>query len=196
MRPTPIRCREIPQPPPPRQPINHPGQFPDPPLPRHPEHFPHGPLDLRGQHHRIPPQHHSLTLPTYSDHVNHQLDGPKTTRRPDSYWATGRPREQQDRALAESLNFGVYDSVSGEQVAYARIVTDYATFGWLCDVYVDRAVRGKHIGTALITAVRAHLAPFGLRRILLATRDAHGLYEKIGFEQLDDPGKWMVLGRR
>ncbi|MFF2086117.1 GNAT family N-acetyltransferase [Nocardia sp. NPDC058176] len=114
----------------------------------------------------------------------------------DSYWAEGRPREQQDRAIAGSLNFGVYDSVSDAQVAYARIVTDYATFGWLCDVYVDRAVRGKGIGTALITAIREHLQPFGLRRILLATADAHDLYEKIGFEQLDNPDRWMALGRQ
>ncbi|MGW6728920.1 GNAT family N-acetyltransferase [Nocardia sp. NPDC055029] len=113
----------------------------------------------------------------------------------DSYWAMGRTRELQDRAIAESLNFGVYDSVSGEQVAYARVVTDRATFAWLCDVYVDRAVRGKGVGVALIAAVRDHLAPYGLRRVMLATHDAHPLYEKFGFEPLADPEKWMVLGR-
>ncbi|MEV6213832.1 GNAT family N-acetyltransferase [Nocardia sp. NPDC051833] len=113
----------------------------------------------------------------------------------DSYWAMGRTRELQDRAIAESLNVGIYDSVSGDQVAYARVVTDRTTFAWLCDVYVDRAVRGKGIGVALIAAVRDHLAPYGLRRIMLATADAHTLYEKFGFEPLTDPEKWMVLGR-
>lgn len=111
----------------------------------------------------------------------------------DAYWAIGRPREKQDRAIAASLNFGVYDTASGEQVAYARVVTDMATFAWLCDVYVDRAVRGKGIGVALVGAVREHLRPHGLRRIMLATRDAHGVYEKLGFAPLAQPDIWMAL---
>ncbi|KUN76878.1 GNAT family N-acetyltransferase [Streptomyces griseoruber] len=111
----------------------------------------------------------------------------------DAYWALGRERERQDRAIAASLNFGVYDSASGEQVAYARVVTDLATFAWLCDVYVDPAVRGKGIGTSLVAAVRDHLLPHGLRRILLATHDAHGVYEKVGFEALEEPDRWMAL---
>ncbi|WP_086768112.1 GNAT family N-acetyltransferase [Streptomyces bobili] len=111
----------------------------------------------------------------------------------DAYWALGREREKQERAIAGSLNFGVYDAMSGEQVAYARVVTDLATFAWLCDVYVDPAVRGKGIGTSLVAAVRDHLRPHGLRRILLATRDAHGVYEKIGFEALAEPDHWMAL---
>ncbi|WP_431772932.1 GNAT family N-acetyltransferase [Streptomyces cucumeris] len=111
----------------------------------------------------------------------------------DAYWAIGRSRETQDRAIASSLNFGVYDTASGAQVAYARIVTDYATFSWLCDVYVDRSVRGKGVGSGLVTAVRDHLAPYGTRRILLATDDAHGVYAKVGFEPLDDPSQWMNL---
>ncbi|MFR0353785.1 GNAT family N-acetyltransferase [Streptomyces sediminimaris] len=111
----------------------------------------------------------------------------------DAYWATGRSREKQESAVAGSLNFGVYDSVSGEQVAYARVVTDRATFAWLCDVYVDRRVRGKNIGTALVGAVREHLRPYGLRRILLATHDAHGVYEKLGFRELARPDRWMAL---
>lgn len=112
----------------------------------------------------------------------------------DAYWAVGRPREKQDAAIAGSLNFGVYDTASGEQVGYARVVTDKATFAWLCDVYVSRAARGKGLGTALVAAIRDHLAPYGLRRILLATADAHGVYEKIGFEPLPDPEKWMIYG--
>jgi GNAT superfamily N-acetyltransferase len=114
----------------------------------------------------------------------------------DAYWALGRSREKQDRAIAGSLNFGVYRSISGAQVGYARVVTDHATFAWLCDVYVDPAARGKGLGTALATAVRDRLAPDGLRRILLATADAHALYVKVGFAPLAKPEKWMVLGEQ
>ncbi|MFK4147863.1 GNAT family N-acetyltransferase [Streptomyces sp. NPDC004065] len=111
----------------------------------------------------------------------------------DAYWALGRPLGKQRRAMEGSLNFGVFDTLSGEQVAYARVVTDHATFAWLCDVYVDPAVRGKGLGTALVGAVREHLRPCGLRRIMLATHDAHGVYEKLGFRPLERPGQWMAL---
>lgn len=76
---------------------------------------------------------------------------------------------------------------------FARVVTDHATFAWLCDVYVDRSARGEGLGTALVTAVRDHFAPLGLRRILLTTDDAHGLYEKLGFKELAVPGNWLNL---
>jgi predicted GNAT family acetyltransferase len=111
----------------------------------------------------------------------------------DAYWALGRPREKLESAIRGSLNFGVYEAFSGEQVAYARVVTDRATFAWLCDVYVDPAVRGKGLGTALVAAVRDHLLPYGLRRVLLATHDAHGVYAKLGFEPLAEPDRWMAL---
>ncbi|GGV24733.1 GNAT family N-acetyltransferase [Streptomyces spectabilis] len=114
----------------------------------------------------------------------------------DAYWALGRPRAKQDAAIAGSLNFGVYETASGDQVAYARVVTDRATFAWLCDVYVDRSVRGTGLGTALAAGIRDHLAAHGLRRILLATGDAHGVYEKIGFKGLQNPDMWMVLGEQ
>ncbi|MGW6685112.1 GNAT family N-acetyltransferase [Streptomyces sp. NPDC054961] len=112
----------------------------------------------------------------------------------DSYWARGRSREKQDAAIDGSVNLGVYDAASGVQVAYARMITDRVTFAWLCDVYVDPGARGKGLGTALAGAVRDHLAPYGIRRILLATADAHGVYEKVGFGPLDAPENWMVLG--
>ena len=112
----------------------------------------------------------------------------------DAYWALGRTREKQDAAIAGSLNFGVYDVASGAQVGYARVITDRTTFAWLCDVYIAREVRGKGLGTALAGAVRDRLAPYGIRRILLATADAHAVYAKVGFEPLADPGKWMALG--
>lgn len=112
----------------------------------------------------------------------------------DAYWALGRPVETVRRSIEASLNFGVYERASGQQVGYARVVTDRATFAWLCDVYVDPSLRGSGVGTALLGAVRDHLEPFGLRRVMLATADAHGLYEKVGFRTVIDPGKWMILG--
>lgn len=117
----------------------------------------------------------------------------------DAYWALGRSREQQDTAIDHSLNFGVYapEPASGAagQVAYARVVTDRATFAWLCDVYVAREARGAGVGSGLVAAVRDHLAPYRLRRVLLATGDAHGVYAKLGFAPLADPTQWMALGR-
>ncbi|MCM2577320.1 GNAT family N-acetyltransferase [Streptomyces meridianus] len=112
----------------------------------------------------------------------------------DAYWALGRSEETVRRAVEGSLNFGMYEQGSGRQVAYARVVTDRATFAWLCDVYVDASLRGTGVGTALLEEVRDRLEPFGLRRVMLATADAHGLYEKVGFRTVTDPGKWMVLG--
>ncbi|WP_228975512.1 GNAT family N-acetyltransferase [Streptomyces sp. DH12] len=111
----------------------------------------------------------------------------------DAYWARGRERGRQDRAIDGSLNFGAYDGETGAQAAYARVVTDLATFAWLCDVYVHPAARGGGLGTGLVGAVRDHLAPYGLKRVLLATEDAHGLYARLGFEPLADPGRWMSL---
>ncbi|MFC8592554.1 GNAT family N-acetyltransferase [Streptomyces atroolivaceus] len=111
----------------------------------------------------------------------------------DAYWAMGRTREQQDRMIAGSLNFGAYDRISGRQAAYARVITDRASFAWICDVYVDRASRGHGLGTRLVTAVRDELAPLGVRRFLLATKDAHGVYAKLGFTPLAEPDMWMAL---
>jgi GNAT superfamily N-acetyltransferase len=111
----------------------------------------------------------------------------------DAYWALGRTREKQDRAIEGSLNFGVYGTASGEQVAYARVITDRATFGWLCDVYVDPSARGKGVGGALVAAVRDELRSYGVRRVLLATHDAHGVYARHGFAELERPGDWMAL---
>jgi GNAT superfamily N-acetyltransferase len=112
----------------------------------------------------------------------------------DAYWALGRPLAKQEAAIAGSLNFGAYHEETGEQHAYARVVTDRATFAWLCDVYVDPAARGRGLGTALVAFARDHLKPYGVRRVLLATNDAHGVYARLGFEPLAEPRKWMALG--
>ena len=108
-----------------------------------------------------------------------------------SYWARGRSRDLQDRAAAGSRTYGVFDVETGEQVAYARVVTDGATFAWLCDVIVDPNVRGRGAGVALVEGVVAELEPLGLKRVLLATADAHTLYAKVGFVPLVEPENWM-----
>ena len=109
-----------------------------------------------------------------------------------AYWALGRARDVQDAAIDASRNFAVIDTATGAQVAYARVVTDGVTFAWLCDVFVDPEVRGECVGIGLIEGVVTALEPLGLRRILLATADAHGLYEKFGFAALVQPERWMA----
>jgi GNAT superfamily N-acetyltransferase len=109
----------------------------------------------------------------------------------DAYWARGRPREVVERSIAESLNVGAYDD--GVQVGYARVVTDRATFGWICDVYVDPSRRGAGIGSRLVSSVLAELSPLGLQRVMLATADAHALYAAHGFEPLPNASMIMVL---
>ena len=109
-----------------------------------------------------------------------------------SYWALGRSRATHDAAMAASRNYGMLDAVTGQQVACARVVTDGATFAWLCDVFVDEPARGHGVGVALLEGIVADLEPLGLTRTVLATRDAHGLYERFGFEPLANPGMWML----
>lgn len=101
----------------------------------------------------------------------------------ESYWAEGRPHEVVERSVENSLCFGLYHGA--EMVAFARVVTDYATFAWLCDVFVLETQRGKGLGKWLIETVVAHPGLQGLKLFILATRDAHGLYERYGgFERV------------
>lgn len=110
----------------------------------------------------------------------------------DAFWALGRSRETVERSVAASVNFGVYDA-AGRQVAFARVVSDLATFAWLCDVYVDQAHRGLGIGTWLTATVRDHLAPYKLQRVLLSTKDAHEVYARAGFVTFPDPERLMYM---
>ena len=111
----------------------------------------------------------------------------------EAYWSQGISRETFDRALDNSLNF---TALRGPTVAgFARVVTDRATFAWLCDVFVLPAHRGHGVSRRLMDAVMAHPDLAGLRNFLLATRDAHGLYEKFGFTPLAEPRRWMVIRR-
>jgi N-acetylglutamate synthase-like GNAT family acetyltransferase len=107
-----------------------------------------------------------------------------------SYWAHGRGRSVVERSIAGSLVFGAY--TGGRQVGFARVVTDQATFAWICDVFVDESVRGHGVGKRLMAAIVSDPRLQGLKRMLLATNDAHGLYAAFGFEPLDQPEKWMV----
>ncbi len=109
----------------------------------------------------------------------------------DAYWSLGRPLEVVEKAAAGSLNFGAFAS-NGEQVGYARVVTDASTFAWLCDVYVDPAHRGHQLGVRLVEAVVAELEPMDLKRVMLATGDAHELYRRFGFTAAPDPEMLMV----
>jgi len=109
-----------------------------------------------------------------------------------AYWALGRERATTERALRNSVAFGAYDAGGGGLLGIARLVTDGATFGWLCDVFVDPASRGRGVGKALVAAVRAEAERLGLLRLLLITKDAHGLYAGEGFRPLPAPEKWMI----
>jgi GNAT superfamily N-acetyltransferase len=110
-----------------------------------------------------------------------------------SYWSPGIPRATVERAIANSLCFGAFQQ--GAQVGFARVVTDRTTFAYLCDVYVLEEHRGRGLAQQLMTRVVEHPDLQGLRRILLATRDAHGLYAKFGFKPLAAPEVMMEVHR-
>ena len=117
----------------------------------------------------------------------------------DSYWAAGRTRDVVERSIAGSLVAGVFagPSADDELVAFARVVTDDATFAWICDVYVSPDWRGRGIGSWLTEVLVAELVERrGILRLLLATRDAHAVYAKAGFEPLVGVWRWMEIDRR
>ncbi len=108
-----------------------------------------------------------------------------------TYWSQGRSAQKISRALEHSLAFGVY--ADGRQIGLGRVITDYATFAYLCDVVIHEAYRGMGIGKWLIETIQAHPDLQGLRRWMLATRDAHGLYRQYGFTPLKEPERWMEI---
>ena len=113
-----------------------------------------------------------------------------------SYWAQGRSFEIQRWAIEHSaLIVGAY-AAGGEQAGFARMVTDLATWAWLCDVFVVPEHRGAGLGTAVVRALVEHPDVVGIRWQFLATRDAHELYAKLGYRPLDDPTRWMHRGAR
>ena len=114
-----------------------------------------------------------------------------------SYWSPGVPIQVVKKAMEGSLCFGIYESdkqtlLAGRQVGYARMITDKATFAYMADVFIDENYRGKGLGKWLIEMILAHPDVKGLRRILLATKDAHKLYEQCGFTSINNPERYMV----
>jgi GNAT superfamily N-acetyltransferase len=112
-----------------------------------------------------------------------------------SYWSPGIPREIVERAARNSLCFGVYMRSTGAQVGFTRVVTDHATFAYLCDVYVLDQHQGHGLGKAMMRAALAHPALSGARRVMLATRDAHGLYRQNGFVETTGNTNLMEIVR-
>jgi GNAT superfamily N-acetyltransferase len=107
----------------------------------------------------------------------------------ESYWASGRTIETVRRALDNSLNFGLYKN--NQQIGFARVVTDYATFAWIADVFVLPEHRGLGLSKWLMEVMLSHSELQGFRRWVLATKDAHGLYARFGFIALHRPERWM-----
>jgi GNAT superfamily N-acetyltransferase len=107
----------------------------------------------------------------------------------ESYWAQGRAVETVQRSVDNSLPFGVYRGE--EQIGFARVVTDYATFAWLADVFMVAEFRGRGLAKWLIEVILSHPELQGFRRWVLATKDAHELYRHFGFRELHRPERWM-----
>lgn len=115
-----------------------------------------------------------------------------------SYWASHVPREVVERSIAHSLNFGVYHLTAAqqvEQVGFARVISDYATFAYLSDVFILEDFRGTGLSKWLIECVRSHPDLQELRRWVLLTRDAHALYKQYGFRELSTPERWLEIVR-
>ena len=106
-----------------------------------------------------------------------------------SYWGQGRQIETVQRALDNSLNFGLYKG--RQQIGFARVVTDYATFAWVADVFILEAHRGLGLSKWLMETILEHPELQEFRRWVLATKDAQGLYRKFGFHELKRPERWM-----
>lgn len=112
----------------------------------------------------------------------------------ESYWAPGIPREVVDRSIQNSLPFGVYDSEG--QVGFARVITDYATFAYIADVFVLPAHRGRGLAKWLMEVIHAHPDLQDLRRWMLVTRDAQALYRKVGYREVEDCSRFMEIVNR
>jgi len=114
-----------------------------------------------------------------------------------SYWSPGIPRATVERAIEGSLNFGLYRDMHGKsvQIGFARVVTDGATFAYVADVFVLPDFRGAGLAAWLVTTALTHPALQGLRRVLLATKDAHAVYARCGFVPLARPERFMEINR-
>ncbi len=109
----------------------------------------------------------------------------------DSYWAAGIPKSYVEESIRHAWCFGVYHE--GKQVGFARVITDFTTFAYLGDVFIDAAHRGKGLSKMLMRFIMSQPAFARLRRFILATRDAHTLYDKFGFKPLKSPDRFLEL---
>jgi len=110
----------------------------------------------------------------------------------DAYWSLGIPRERVEQAIANSLCFAVFDD-DGRQAGFARVITDYVSVAYLADVFVLPSHRGRGLSKLMMQAVREHPELQQIRRWLLVTRDAHGLYQQYGFRALSRPERLMEI---
>jgi GNAT superfamily N-acetyltransferase len=131
----------------------------------------------RGEY-SISTENERFDLALIHDFISHQ-----------SYWGQGRKLETVQRALDHSLNFGIFKN--NQQVGFARVVTDFATFAWVADVFILEAHRGKGLAKWLMKSILSHPELQGFRRWVLATKDAHQLYRQFGFQELKRPERWM-----
>jgi N-acetylglutamate synthase-like GNAT family acetyltransferase len=111
-----------------------------------------------------------------------------------AYWAVGRPRERTERAIQNSLVFGVYQG--DKQIGLARVVSDYSIFAYLCDVFIHEDYRAQGLGKWLIQTIMEHPDLKEMRRWVLVTTDAHRLYRQFGFTSIDEPDHWMQNFKR
>ena len=138
-------------------------------------------------------------MPLYLQHAEYQISTDLTRLDvtvihaflTQSYWSPGIPRAVVERAISNSLCFGLYRNA--EQVGFARVVTDKATFAYLADVFVLDAHRGKGLSKWLMQVVKEHPDLQGLRRFMLGTKDAHGLYKQFEFAELANPSRMMEI---
>lgn len=112
----------------------------------------------------------------------------------ESYWAVGRERDVVERTITTSRAYSVL--ADGEQCAFARAVTDEATFAWIADVFVDKAHRGRGLGTWMVDRIVSDLSALGVTRFVLATADAQEVYRRCGFSELEGVNRWMEIDRR
>jgi GNAT superfamily N-acetyltransferase len=125
-----------------------------------------------------------------TDKTKLQIDVIHDYLKHEAYWTTGRTREMTEKTIEQSLCFGIYHNDS--QIGFARVVTDYTIFGYLCDLFILNDYQGQGLGKWLIETILAYLDEEGVRWTMLATRDAHELYEDYGgFQKLYLPEKWM-----
>lgn len=144
-------------------------------------------------HPAMPYEHHRDTFTVSDDPARLDVEAIHDFLSHHSYWAEGIPHMLVARAVEHSLCFGLYDGT--RQIGLARMITDRATFAYLCDVYVLPDYRGRGLGTWLMECVMAHPDLARLRRMHLVTRDAHEVYRPLGFTELSQPGRHMEILR-